>query len=465
MVCYELFTYPPLANMKTMSISSAHSKIAQTSSRDSFLGFLAGQTGWHPSSNLDTGILSCASACKSTVDTSCISRLGPEVGPQVTDICNSLLNVFNNHKKYTEFLKCGDEAAEDLLDILQKLLDHAPLMPEFRKILYVALVRLCRKSELCPRSFKLEGVTDRSGEAQSRGTFGDVYQACYDRNPVCLKAVKVYKENLSAEEFERRKVLTRKAFSREAVVWGQLLHANILPFYGICFLNEELHLVSPLVPKGNVWQFFNEPERLEADRTHLISGVSAGMEYLHQNGVAHGDLKCLNVLVAEPEQALLADFGFSYVTDNNGLQHWSLSSSHQAGGTLVFEAPERVSSEFTKRRDEASDVFAFGMLCYEMFILPQSKKIETIHGQLVYASKLPKRPVINATRGLTDDMWALIERCLSPEPKRRPKAKEIKHGLPSSSGRDRILNRRIRPGFEQVNDATIKKAYKHLRAL
>ncbi|KNZ75900.1 L-type lectin-domain containing receptor kinase IV.3 [Termitomyces sp. J132] len=262
------------------------------------------------------------------------------------------------------------KAAKDLLDILQKLLDHAPLMPEFRKILYVALVRLCRKSELCPRSFELEGVTDRAGEAQSRGTFGDVYRACYDRSPVCLKAVTVYKENLSDIEFERKKVLTRKfcsAFSREAVVWGQLSHANILPFYGICFLNEELHLVSPLVPKGNVWQFFNEPERLEADRTHLISGVSAGMEYLHQNGVAHGDLKCLNVLVAEPEQALLADFGFSYVTDKNGLQHWNLSSSHQAGGTLVFEAPERVSNGYTERKDEASDVFAFGMLCYEKF--------------------------------------------------------------------------------------------------
>ncbi|KAH0579045.1 hypothetical protein H2248_003205 [Termitomyces sp. 'cryptogamus'] len=341
-------------------------------------------------------------------------------------------------------------------------------MPEFRKILYVALVRLCRKSELCPRSFELEGVTDRAGEAQSRGTFGDVYRACYDRSPVCLKAVTVYKENLSDIEFERKKVLTRKfcsAFSREAVVWGQLSHANILPFYGICFLNEELHLVSPLVPKGNVWQFFNEPERLEADRTHLISGVSAGMEYLHQNGVAHGDLKCLNVLVAEPEQALLADFGFSYVTDKNGLQHWNLSSSHQAGGTLVFEAPERVSNGYTERKDEASDVFAFGMLCYEMFILPQSKKIENIHGQLVYSSKLPERPVINATRGLTDDMWALIERCLSAESKCRPIAKEIKQGLPSSSGRDRTLNRRIRPGFEQVNDATIKKAYKHLRAL
>ncbi|KAG5735340.1 hypothetical protein E4T56_gene11025, partial [Termitomyces sp. T112] len=98
-------------------------------------------------------MLSSASACKSTVDASRIDSLGPEVGPQVTNICNSLLNVFKDRENYAKFLQHHGEAAKDLLDILQKLLDHAPLMPEFRKILYVALVRLCRKSELCPRSF------------------------------------------------------------------------------------------------------------------------------------------------------------------------------------------------------------------------------------------------------------------------------------------------------------------------
>lgn len=89
------------------------------------------------------------------------------------------------------------------------------------------------------------------------------------------------------------------------------------------------------------------------------------MEYLHQNGVAHGDLKCDNVLVAEPEQALLTDFGFSYVTDNCGLNHWTHSSDHARGGTWAFEAPERVADR-SRRRDGASDVFAFGLLCFEV---------------------------------------------------------------------------------------------------
>ncbi|KNZ76888.1 Interleukin-1 receptor-associated kinase 4 [Termitomyces sp. J132] len=89
------------------------------------------------------------------------------------------------------------------------------------------------------------------------------------------------------------------------------------------------------------------------------------MEHLHENGVVHGDLKSLNILVAEPEQALLTDFGFFYVTDDNGLQGPTLSSSHALGSTRAYEAPERLEDP-ESRRTTKSDVFAFGMVCYEV---------------------------------------------------------------------------------------------------
>lgn len=91
------------------------------------------------------------------------------------------------------------------------------------------------------------------------------------------------------------------------------------------------------------------------------------MEYLHKNGVVHGDLKPINILVAEPEQALLTDFGFSYVTDDHGLQNQNLSSVHAPGGTWMYEAPERLEDP-KSRRTRASDVFSFGMVCYEVAV-------------------------------------------------------------------------------------------------
>ncbi|KAG6823485.1 hypothetical protein H0H92_010058, partial [Tricholoma furcatifolium] len=89
------------------------------------------------------------------------------------------------------------------------------------------------------------------------------------------------------------------------------------------------------------------------------------MRYLHENGVVHGDLKCLNILITQDEKACLADFGHSFVTDATGIK--DLSSDPIESGTPGFQAPELFDLKFegTVRRTESSDVFAFGMACYE----------------------------------------------------------------------------------------------------
>ncbi|KAG6894736.1 hypothetical protein C0992_004913 [Termitomyces sp. T32_za158] len=223
-----------------------------------------------------------------------------------------------------------------------------------------------------------------------------------------------------------------------------------------------MYLVSPLVPNGDVNDYLME--RPKANRSHLIYGVAAGMEYLHRNGVAHGDLKCANVLVAEPEQALLTDFGFSYVTDNAGVNHSLLSSHHARGGTWVFEAPERV-KDHNSRRDGASDVFAFGMLCFEMLTFPplDDISIHDVHDKIVHHSKLPEQPRRYLSYGLTDKMWEVMKMCWSHTPSDRLPAKEIKKRLQSSVQRNTTVGV-TRPGF-QSPDAAVTRALGHLQAL
>ncbi|KAG6875214.1 hypothetical protein C0992_004740 [Termitomyces sp. T32_za158] len=422
--------------------------------------FLAAQTGWDSFPDYDTRLQSSAAACTSLVDESRIGGFDPTIDRQIRELCDLLKKVFTSQNKYVRFLEYRGEAAQDLLDILQKLLDYAPLGPQFRPLLYVALVRLCLRSELCPRSFNLGGVTNREKDSLMAGSFGDVYIARYNGSPVCVKSVKVYVgQGNKKESIVEKKKFAYKAFSREAVVWSQLSHANVLPFYGICFLKDKLYLVSPLVPNGDVNDYLTE--RPEANRSNLIYGVAIGMEYLHKNGVAHGDLKCANVLVAEPEQALLADFGFSYVTDNTGLNNLALSSGHVMGGTHEFTAPERIADN-TRRRDSASDVFAFGMLCLEMFTL-DSSDIKRAHDNIIHHSKLPAQPGHYSLCGLTNDLWEVMKKCWSPRPYDRPTATQIKQQLPPSS-QENHFGRKTRPDF-QSTDAVVTKALNHLRAL
>ncbi|KAH0586829.1 hypothetical protein H2248_005676 [Termitomyces sp. 'cryptogamus'] len=96
------------------------------------------------------------------------------------------------------------------------------------------------------------GVKDREEYPHSAGYFGDIYKAYHKGKPVCLKIVRLYHKSSQAQF---------KAFWREAVIWAQLSHLNILPFYGIHFLSDprkSFCLVSPWISGGNVLEFLAE---------------------------------------------------------------------------------------------------------------------------------------------------------------------------------------------------------------
>ncbi|KAG6844230.1 hypothetical protein H0H93_016582, partial [Arthromyces matolae] len=175
---------------------------------------------------------------------------------------------------------------------------------QVRQMIYVAIFRLCRRSELWPCCFKLYDV-ELEEYPFTEGGFSDVYKGLYRGSPVCVKVVRMFQTS------DRSAV--HKVFYREAVLWGQLSHPNILPFMGIYSL-------------------------------------------------LHGDLKTLNILVTDLGRACIADFGLSYVRDKAGLSHPDLSSDHAEEGTVGFQAPELLDPEEDEaEKTEASDIFAFGM--------------------------------------------------------------------------------------------------------
>ncbi|KAG6894775.1 hypothetical protein C0992_004731 [Termitomyces sp. T32_za158] len=430
--------------------------------------FLTAQTGTHSvdggSLDWDSYIVKSSVNFESPVAVSPTNSLRPEKSAQITDISELLIKTFTNHDTYMKFLDQRGDTARDLLDLLQKLLDHAPIKPQYRGLLYVALVRLCRESELCPRSFYLQGVSGQEEYPHSAGSYGYIYKAYYKGKPVCLKVVKLgYKSNQSQYH---------KEFSREAVVWAQLSHPNVLPFYGIHFLNDRRNsfcLVSPWISRGHVREFLTEEPN--AHRLRLIYGIAAGMEYLHNNGVVHGDLKPHNILVTETEQALLADFGFSYVTDDTGLHSRDLSPPHTPGNTKIYAAPERLDDP-DSRRTRASDVFSFGML----FTHPPLPKVKTMSTTSVHSkiTHLPPQALGRFTeysgRGLTNEMWQMIEHCWIHEPNDRPTATTITQSLPRVDIKYVSTEWSLpsRPGFDSSNghiDNTIEKAIYHLQSL
>ncbi|KAJ7904961.1 kinase-like domain-containing protein [Mycena leptocephala] len=195
----------------------------------------------------------------------------------------------------------------------------------------------------------------------------------------------------------------RLKFCREALVWKDLHHPHILSFIGIDrdSFPSSLCMVSPWMEHGTVLQYLKDHGPANVDR--LLFEVSQGLQYLHSCNIVHGDLRGTNILVNEDWSACLTDFGLSVFSDASA----PMNSPTRAGSILWMApeliAPDRFGCEFS--RTPATDVYAFGCVCVELYTgrPPFSELSEGSALLKVINGERPARP--SATPAMSDTLW------------------------------------------------------------
>ncbi|KAJ7113462.1 hypothetical protein C8R44DRAFT_710619 [Mycena epipterygia] len=322
-------------------------------------------------------------------------------------------------ESYKGFLACSQTEAQQFLDLLQDLLDHDSLSV-VRPLLFKALLRLSRTSGLHPKCFTLTGL-QKIGEQMAAGGFGDIWKGLFHGQNVSVKVMRLF------EDSDVAAVL--KEFGREAVIWHQLFHPNLLPFFGLYYLGKRLCLVSPWMENGNILKFLSKVTH-KIDRLSLILDVALGMEYLHENQVVHGDLKPLNILVTPSCRACIADFGLSSITDAMTVR-FTHSTISLRGGTGRYLAPELVQGD---KAHFGSDVYAFGCVCYE--ILTGKVPFHELPNDMAVMFKVvegrrPSQPSSCSGTTALDSLWELLQDCWNEKPDKRPTAVQIVERLKS----------------------------------
>uniref|UniRef100_A0A0A9HK43 non-specific serine/threonine protein kinase n=1 Tax=Arundo donax TaxID=35708 RepID=A0A0A9HK43_ARUDO len=237
------------------------------------------------------------------------------------------------------------------------------------------------------------------------GTYGDLYRGTYFGEDV---AIKVLKSNRLNENME-------KEFAHEIYIMRKIRHKNIVRFLGACTKPKTLCIVTEFMRNGSVYDFlhkrkgsFKLPGLLKA-----AMDVSKGMDYLHQNGIIHRDLKTANLLLDEHELIKVADFGVARVKAESGVMTAET-------GTYRWMAPEVIEH---KPYDTKADVFSFGIVLWELltgkipyeFLTPLQAAIGVVQEGI--------RPVI--PRGTHPKLAQLLEKCWQKNPVNRPDFTEI----------------------------------------
>ncbi|KAJ7041077.1 hypothetical protein C8F04DRAFT_947734, partial [Mycena alexandri] len=129
-----------------------------------------------------------------------------------------------------------------------------------RPLICNRLLDLSQASGLHPHCFALTGL-QKVGHQVAGGGFGDIWKGLVRGQSVSVKIVRLFQNS------DIKAAL--KEFTREALVWRQLCHPNLLPFFGLYYFDGRLCLVSPWMEMGNIMQFLKKEPQI--NRVSLVS--------------------------------------------------------------------------------------------------------------------------------------------------------------------------------------------------
>ncbi len=179
-----------------------------------------------------------------------------------------------------------------------------------------------------------------------------IYVAQQER-PRRLVAVKVLRPHLLADARQWPLFLAR--FRREADATAALDHANIVPIYEFGEQDDLAYLVMPYLPDGSLAALLAREGPLPIPQAlAYVDQIASALDYAHQHGIVHRDVKPSNMLLHPDGRLLLADFGIARPLDQRDLPGVAMADSTDDSGLTVggvalgtpdYMAPEQILGE------------------------------------------------------------------------------------------------------------------------
>ena len=236
------------------------------------------------------------------------------------------------------------------------------------------------------------------------GGMGEVYRATDPRmgRDVAIK--------ISAEQFSDR-------FSREVHAVAALNHPNICHLYDV----GPDYLVMELIEGPTLAERIKDGAIPLEESLNIAKQIADALEAAHEKGIVHRDLKPANIKVKADGTVKVLDFGLAKVAEpaegGSRTEHsptLTLDAATRVGvilGTAAYMPPEQARG---KSVDKRADIWAFGVVLYEMLTGERLFEGETVSDTLIeVATREPDWGRVPAK------VQRLLRRCLEKDPKRR----------------------------------------------
>ncbi|XP_078070175.1 muscle, skeletal receptor tyrosine-protein kinase [Mustelus asterias] len=264
------------------------------------------------------------------------------------------------------------------------------------------------------------------------GAFGRVFQArapqLLEQETSTMVAVKMLKEEASPD--------MQADFQREAALMAEFDHPNIVKLLGVCAIGKPMCLLFEYMAHGDLNEYLRTrsainvrtlsqasfPQRSVgsgtdlmplscADQLNIAKQISAGMTYLSERKFVHRDLATRNCLVGENLVVKIADFGLS----RNIYSADYYKANENDAIPIRWMPPESI---FFNRYTTESDVWAYGVVLWEIFSSGMQPYYGMAHEEVIYYVR--DGNILSCPENCPPELYNMMRLCWSNMPSDRP---------------------------------------------
>lgn len=239
------------------------------------------------------------------------------------------------------------------------------------------------------------------------GSFGAVYFAT---NSTTNEVVAVKKMSYSGKQMNEK----WQDILKEVRFLQQLKHPNTIDYKG-CYLKEHtawMVMEYCLGSASDLLEVHKKPLQ-EVEIAAITHGALQGLDYLHSRNMIHRDIKAGNILLTEPGQVKLADFGSASIA----------SPANSFVGTPYWMAPEVILAMDEGQYEGKVDIWSLGITCIEL--AERKPPLFNMNAMsALYHIAQNESPTLQSNEW-SDSFRGFVDYCLQKIPQERPTSAEL----------------------------------------
>ena len=254
------------------------------------------------------------------------------------------------------------------------------------------------------------------------GGMGAVYKA-QDREVERTVALKLIRPELASNPA----ILAR--FKQELLTASQVTHKNVIRIYDISEADGVKFITMEYVEGEDLRHILTASGKLPVERAvEIIRQVCLALEAAHGAGIIHRDLKPQNIMQdAKTGRILVMDFGLARTMGGDGM-----TQTGALLGTIEYMSPEQ---SMGKVLDQRSDIFAVGLIFYELLVGKTPFKADTAMASLLRRNQERAVPAMELDASIPKALSDIVAKCLERDVEHRYKnVQEILYDLEAFQG-------------------------------